>query len=249
LTFQPISAAQALIAARQNIAGVPWTTACPADVRGAYAIQDATLPALGPIGGWKVGAKDSVAEPICAPLPASCLLPSGTNLSGSQWRLRGVEVELGLRVGCDLDHVPSDLTVGELADAFDAVLPIIEVLETRLDDWEASAPLAKLADLQSHGALLLGTPAPVPAMAIDLRTLVTELEFDGRTVARTQGGNPAGDVWRILSWLVKHCADRGIPLRRGQIVTTGSCTGVLFAEKGTYVKGHLTGLGSVEMSF
>ena len=245
MTVQPIFAAQALIAAHQNIEGVPWTTVCPADAWGAYAIQDATLSALGPIGGWKVGAKDSEAEPICAPLPASCLLPSGTNLSGAQWRLRGVEVELGLRVGRDLDHVPSDLTVGELTDAFDAVLPVIEVLETRLDDWAASAPLAKLADLQSHGALLLGPPAPVPAMSIDLRTLVTELDFNGRTVSRTQGGNPAGDVWRLVSWLIKHCADRKTPLRRGQIVTTGSCTGVLLAEKGTHVEGRLVGLGSV----
>jgi len=37
----------------------------------AYAIQDATLAAIGPVGGWKVGAPGPGQQPICAPLPAA----------------------------------------------------------------------------------------------------------------------------------------------------------------------------------
>jgi 2-keto-4-pentenoate hydratase len=249
MTFQPIAVAERLIAAHQSASTLPWATVCPPNLRSAYAVQDATVSALGPIGGWKVGAKGPEAEPICAPLPASRLLASGANLTGPHWRLRGVEVEVGLRVRHDLDRLTSDLTSAELTDAFDAVLPVIEVVETRLDDWETSAPLAKLADLQSHGTLLLGSPVPLPVGPFDLKTVEAELDFDDHTVVRTRGGNPAADLWRILGWLVKHCAGRGAPLRRGQIITTGSCTGMLFANRGTRVTARLTGLGRVEVRF
>lgn len=53
----PPQAAQLLTAARTGGPAVPWRDILPADRAGAYAIQDATLAAAGPIAGWKVGAK------------------------------------------------------------------------------------------------------------------------------------------------------------------------------------------------
>src|SRR3546814_6882211 len=43
----------------------------PATTAQAYAIQDAVADLLGPVGGWKVGAKGPDAQPNCAPLPAT----------------------------------------------------------------------------------------------------------------------------------------------------------------------------------
>lgn len=245
----PERAAELLGRARRDGAGVAWQEILPADLDAAYAVQDATVTRLGPVGGWKVGAKGPQVEPICAPLPAAGLLGSGAVLTGMPWRLRGVEVELALRVGRDLDAADADLGPDELAAAFDAVLPALEVVETRLTDWRGGAPLALLADLQSHGALVLGEPLPMPTARPDLRTLAVTLGFDGRTVADTRGGNPAQDVWRLLAWLIGQCARRGQPLRAGQIVTTGSCTGMLFAPEGTQVEARLDGLGIVALRF
>ena len=41
----------------------------------------------------------------------------------------------------------------------------------------------------------------------------------------------------MLTWLANHCAARGLGLTKGQIVTTGSCTGMLFAPAGSQVRG------------
>jgi 2-keto-4-pentenoate hydratase len=211
----------------------------------AYAIQDATLAEIGPIAGWKVGAKGIDAEPICAPVPVSCLLASGTRLSGNAWALRGIEVEVALRVGQDLDVGNDVLTPSEIARAFDAVLPAIEVVETRLDRWKDSPALAQLADLQSHGALVLGDVSALPVAELDLRAVEARLLVDDVLFKSTTGGNPAGDVWRMLAWLAGHCATRGHPLRRGQYVTTGSCTGMTFAQAGQTVAGDIASLGKV----
>ncbi|WP_431096289.1 2-keto-4-pentenoate hydratase [Polaromonas aquatica] len=242
-------AAQLLIAARIKGPTASWRDIVPAERGGAYAIQDATLAAIGPAAGWKVGAKDSHAEPHCAPLPASGIHASGVTLRGSAWRWRCVEVEVAFRLGRDLDPKGKLLAPAELAEAFDAVLPVVEVVESRLLDGQAADPLAQLADLQCHGALVLGSPSAFAPAQLDLRTAEASLDFGTTSAAHTRGGNPAQDVWRLLSWLALHCAQRGQPLRTGQIVTTGSCIGLLPAPLDTTVRGEIAGVGAVELRF
>jgi 2-keto-4-pentenoate hydratase len=123
------------------------------------------------------------------------------------------------------------------------------VVETRLEDWKNSAALSQLADLQSHGALLVGPAATVNASSIDLRTIEAHLVVGEELSRRTTGGNTVGDIWRLLRWLIRHCADRGMPLSPGHIVTTGSCTGMVFAEEGTSARARLVGLGEIAVDF
>jgi len=247
--MNPQQAAQLLISARAGGPAAPWRDIVPADRAGAYAIQDATLAAIGPVAGWKVGAKGPQAEPHCAPLPASGLYASGATLTGPAWRWRCVEVEVAFRLGRDLAPLGRLLAPTELAEAFDAVLPVIEVVESRLADGQSADPLAQLADLQCHGALVLGNPSALAPDELDLRGVEASLRFGTTLAARTQGGNPAQDAWRLLAWLALHCARRGQPLRAGQIVTTGSCTGLLGAPMDASVRGEVTGLGAVELRF
>lgn len=247
--MNPQEAAQLLVAARTGGPAVAWRDIAPADRRGAYAIQDATLAAIGPVAGWKVGAKDPYAEPHCTPLPASGVHPSGVVLAASAWRWRCIEVEVALRLGRDLDPKGRLLAPAELAGAFDAVLPAIEVVETRLAEGQTAAPLAHLADLQCHGTLVLGSPSAGAPIQLDLRAVEATLSFGTMSAAHTHGGNPAQDVWRLLAWLALHCVQRGQPLRAGQFITTGSCTGLLVAPVGVPVRGELAGLGAVELRF
>lgn len=214
----------------------------------AYAVQDALLRELGPVAGWKVGAKGPHQEPICAPLPARGLLPSGVTL-GEGYPLRGMEVELAFRLGRDFDVGDRLPEKAEIIDALDAMLPAIEVVESRLADYPQSSKLTQLGDLQSHGALIVGMAIPLSEPMTDLSRIEASLSFDGVEVARTTGGNPEGDVWPVLAWLARHCSLRGMPLRKGQIITTGSCTGMLFADAALKVKAEINGLGAVELSF
>jgi 2-keto-4-pentenoate hydratase len=219
------------------------------DAGAAYAVQDETMRGLGPIGGWKVGAKGPRVEPACAPLPASGLFVTGATLLGPLWRMRGIEVEVAVRLGRDLIAAGGEPDAATVRDAIECVLPVIEVVETRLVDWRDSAPLAQLADLQNHGGLVIGEPSALNPSALDLRTVDAYLAFDGQPVASTHGANPAGDIWRLLGWLARHCAQRDHPLRAGQVITTGSCTGMLFAPEGSHVRAQLAGIGLIEVRF
>jgi 2-keto-4-pentenoate hydratase len=188
------------------------------------------------IGGWKVGAALPGATPTCAALPLTGLLPSGSVLRGPQWRSRGIEVEVALRLGRDLvaSEAPSRQ---QMLEAVAAVLPAMEVVET--------ARVERLG----HGALVLGEPSAVAAADIDLREVTAYLAFDGQPVASARGAHTHGDLWALLAWLAVHCTRSGTPLRAGQVVTTGSCSGLLFAAEGTHVQGELQGIGRVELRF
>ncbi|RSZ39951.1 2-oxopent-4-enoate hydratase [Variovorax sp. 553] len=219
------------------------------DRRAAYAIQDATLAALGPIGGWKVGASAPGREPVCAPLPAEGLVPGGASLVGAAWHLRGVEAELAFRLGTDLPPRGLPYTRDEVADAIDAVLPVIEVAETRLVDWLDASPSALLADLLCHGGLVLGEPAPFERAWLDLAHTEVVMHFDAQVVAHTVGEHTHPDVGALLVWLANEAAARGAGLRAGQVVTTGSCTGMLFASQGTAVRAEVKGLAPLHARF
>ena len=57
--------------------------------------------------------------------------------------------------------------------------------------------MLKLADLQSHGALVLG--APMRPGALDFTGLEAEMRFNGEVAAQTRGANTAGS----LEWLLE----------------------------------------------
>jgi len=245
----PAEAAQALCRARRDGRRVMSALLPSHDRRAAYAIQDATLAALGAVGGWKVGASAPGREPVCAPLPAEGLVPSGASLVGGAWHLRGVEAELAFRLGADLPPRALPYTRDEVAGAIAEVLPVIEVAETRLIDWLDASPSALLADLLCHGGLVLGEPAPFERAWLDLAQIEVVMHFDAQVVAHTIGEHTHPDVGALLVWLANEGAARGEGLRAGQVVTTGSCTGMLFASQGTAVRAEVKGLAPLHARF
>ncbi|HJS03211.1 MAG TPA: 2-oxopent-4-enoate hydratase [Variovorax sp.] len=248
-TVTPDTAARALNRARREGRRVPSTLLQPVSLREAYAIQDATLVAIGPVGGWKVGARGPGQEPTCAPLPAAGLLPDGALLQGPAWRLRGIEVEVAFQLGADLPPRPAPYTLGDLRFAIESVLPVIEVVETRLADWLGAGAQAQLADLLSHGALVTGQRQPFEPGWFDLERTEAVLRFDEQIVAHTVGEHPCPDAGALLVWLANHCSARGAGLKAGQVLTSGSCTGLLFASQGTAVRVEVDGLAPLGVSF
>jgi 2-keto-4-pentenoate hydratase len=217
----------------------------PVTQRDAYAIQDAVVACMGNVGGWKVGAKSPLAEPTCAPLLESLVLQSPHAFPSNALRLRGIEAEIAFLLARDLPPRSMAYTAAEVFAAIESVHPAIEIVESRFEDFRKTDPLSVLADSQSHGALVYGA-GRADAIRIDPTHQEAVLYFDDAQVARTVDGNPAGDLGRLLAWLANHCAIRCEGLRAGQLVTTGSCTGMLFARARTRVVAELGALGRVE---
>jgi 2-keto-4-pentenoate hydratase len=214
----------------------------------AYAIQAFVAAATGALGGWKIGAPSPAAQATFAPIAGACVRTSGVALHDGGRRLRGIEVEVAYRLANDLLPRSTPYEAHEVARAVDAMLPVIEVVETRLTDRQAADGLWALADNLSHGELVLGEPVsawqdlPSAEFAVLLR-------FDDNIIVdracHNAGGQPFDLVVRLANLCGNHCGG----LRAGQIVTTGSLMGLEFAPPGAMVSATIGGIGAVEVKF
>lgn len=218
----------------------------PTDADMAYRAQSALIerlvPRLGPIVGWKVGAASPSAVPNAAPLLADLVQPSPARFGGARLRVRGLEAELAFRFGRDLPPRASAYDQTEVAAAIQSLHPAIELVDSRLSDWQAASPLARLADTQSNGGFCFG-PAISDWQSVGFLTQKVVLSLDGRAAAEAEGGNAAGHPLRLLAWLANHTAALGRGLKAGDIVTTGSHTPLIFAHSNSTAVADFIGLG------
>ena len=243
-------AASLLLSARhdpsQKLRSLPSVLA-PADQGQAYAIQRRVSEALGPIGGWKVGASGPEAPPNCAPLPAAGVHASPARIHAGPTHLRGVEAEISFRLGADLAPRTAPYGRAEVIAAIACCLPAIEVLDSRFEAPDAVDPLSQLADSLTHSGFVYGAPA-ADWQAIDFARESVRLLVDGQVV-KTGTANPAGDMIRLIQWLADSGAHWAGGLRAGQYITCGSWTGKDFVAAAAHVQAEFASAGSVAVEF
>jgi 2-keto-4-pentenoate hydratase len=249
-TFDAEATARFLIAQRARDAVLTDTLPdelYPPTLADATAVQIATMRALGPIGGWKVGAADPDAEPIAAPLPASGVTGSPVVVAA---RMRASECEISFRFGRDLPPRETPYDRAELLAAVESCQAAIEVVDPRFLGYEQLDQLTKIADLGIHGGLAVGRPVEKwdPEMFATLPVIVA---VDGVKRREAVGSNPGGnDLVRLLVWL-SNCdvvrATGGI--MAGQVATTGSWTGLMLTPPGSYVTARFEDFPAVEVRF
>lgn len=243
--FEVAKAIEALVGARRDrrrLDALP-EGARPRTEAEAYAVQDGVAARLGRVGGWKVGAKGPASEPFRAPIMADALFPAGP-VPAARFNLIGVEAELAYRFDRALPRRAEPYGVEEVSDAVGAVLPAIEVLDTRFAGLGTADALSHRADHQNGGALILGPPVS-DWRGIDPPRQPVQLWIGGVLRHEGVGGNTAVDNLRLLVWLANGGAGAG-GIAAGQVVTTGSCSGTDLVEPGTRVRAVFASLGDVE---
>lgn len=217
----------------------------PSDAQEAYRVQDGVARALGPVGGWKVGAKTPDAPPNAAPLLQALIRTSPADWPGDALRLRGVEAEIAFRIGRDIPagQVPSE---AEALAAVESVHVAIEIVDTRLEGWKDADPLWQMADNNSNGGFVYAADG-IPFRDQDFTDAPVRLVIDGRIAVEQRGGNSAGNPRRLLVWLIAHAARHRGGLPAGTMITTGSYTGMIFVESGARVEAAFEGVGRAEV--
>lgn len=213
------------------------------DAAQAYAVQDLVwrrLRANERPTVWKVGAPNASTEPTASPVLAR--FASGAALPGGAFHRIGLEAEVAYRLARDLPSRDAAYSDEEIAGAIAGVVVAIEICDTRLADWGTAPELWKLADFQNNAALVVGS-GTADWRAIKFDAQRAELLVDGRHVADVTGAHPFGDPFRLLPWIVAHCARRAGGLRAGDIVTTGSWGGLHHVTPGCDVLARFAGIG------
>jgi 2-keto-4-pentenoate hydratase len=241
--------ADKLLEARKRGRGISGETpgTGPASLEEAYAVQRLVADELGAVGAFKTGRKAPGDTPIMAPVPASMVRASPARFRPGELALIGIELEVAFLVREPLPRA-DDPQFAERARACVSPLAAIEIIDSRLQDFEAAGDLWKLADAQVNGGFVYGEPVDDWG-DLDLATLEVRLDIDGITVDDGPANVPGGDAFDVFCAFAQLVGDHCGGLVPGQYVTTGTLTPMRFIEPGRQVTGHVAGLGTVSVGF
>lgn len=243
-----------LAAARLEGTSVSASTADgPSDAAEAYAMQAEVFHHLGPASNaWKVGstspesqAKLGTSEPGSARVPARYNFASGAPVPVFAAHDLWIEGEFALRLGQDLPPREDLYTREEVEAAIDGVAPALEVVGSRLAEGIAKGGRFRVtADGGANVALTTGAVV-ADWRQFNLPAHELRLSINGEQVAVGVGERALGDPVNVMIWLANHLrASEG--LKAGEIVSTGTCTGLIRVAPGDVLTADFGGIGQVE---
>ncbi len=240
------AAAAALVEARRDhrkIVALPEAVR-PSTVAEAHAIQDAVTAALGEaVAGWKMGFTDT-REVMRGVILGSRLLPSPATVRAADMPLLGIEAEIAFLFERELPPRERPYGADEVAEAVTALVGI-EIVDSRFADYRGTPLLDRTADFMSNGAFVAGQSRS-DWRSFDLTSIEAELRVNGRTVVARAGGHPTRDpILPALALVDLLRTQGGVP--RGMIMTTGTYTGLHFAEVGDDIVASFKDFGRAEL--
>ncbi len=207
--------------------------------------------------GWKIGAASEVvrrAEGVPSPSPGriygGTVFSSPAELAPELFvNYRNCECEFAFELALDFPARHRPYTEADAAAGVASMFPALELGDTVFLDWYgASAYFGSCMDNGGGAAFVKGTPITEWA-ALDLPNAAMDVYLNGSYVKSGRGSAAMGHPLTSLTWLANWLAERGLGLRAGEFVSTGTCTGHLFAQPGDTVRADFGDLGLVEAHF
>lgn len=222
----------------------------------AYMVQEintrARLAAGGRLVGRKVGLTNPavqvqlrVDQPDYGMLFADMDLPHGAELTFSEGAQFKAEAELAFVMGRDLPQ--GDAGMAEVMRAVEYVVPAIEIVGSRIADWDIRF-VDTVADNASSAFFTLGPSAQrlTDADLLDCRMRMTS----GDTVVSEGTGRAClGSPLNALAWLARVMARAGRPLSEGDVVLSGALGPMVAATPGAAFTATIEGFGETSIRF
>lgn len=242
-----------LISARQQrrVASAATFDGALATAEQAYQVQAAVASTIGWFGAdfpryWKSGGPNREATLTHAPLPPAGVWSSPAEAGSFIFHQRGIEAEVALRLCKAVDHATAlELDEAGANSVIDAMAVSLEIVDSRWQECMTAPALMRLADLQCHGALIVGEWHPWHER--DWAQQVCSVQIGNQPIVERRGTHPLGNpTWGLATWL-RHATREGAIVPAGTVVTTGTWVGVLNAQPGDRVIANFEGIGSAQV--
>ena len=221
----------------------------------AYAVQDALREALVARGervaGWKSGFTTragqeafGVSEPVSAFLLAADTFPTGAELPAARFVKPAVEAEVAFVMRREL--AGPGVTVPQALTAVEGAMPALELIDFRYSGKPHGTDV--IADgVYANAVVLGGALTSVAGLDLALEGLV--YEQNGLVAATNAAAEVMGNPLNSLAWLANHLGARGLGLRAGDVVMSGSVSRLLTPKAGDTIRATFTRLGPVAVRF
>jgi len=228
--------------------------AMPPDLEAAYRIQKAAIAAWGDrVAGWKVGrirpdlAERLGAERFVGPIFADSIKPAGaTNefpmMAGGSALF---EAEAVIVVKADAPADKTSWTAEEAVEMIGAVHVGIEIAGSPLETINELDTGASIAGFGNNNGLILG------AEVADWRErgwdgIICRTEIDGTLVREANAAMVPGGPLEVFAYALGQTAQLGMPLRRGDCISTGAITGTPPVKIGQHCVAEFLGIATID---
>lgn len=222
----------------------------------AYAVQkiniDRAVKAGARIVGRKIGLTSLVVQkqlgvdcPDYGILLDEMDVAHGDSVNLSKIMQPKVEAEIAFVLKKALDN--PRLTIADILSAIDFVVPAIEIVASRIENWDICIT-DTIADNASSGLFVLGQ-RPMRLQDCDLINCGMQMSLRGEPVSTGIGAACLGSPINSTLWLAKCMAANGQPLKAGEVILSGALGPMAGVKDGDYFEVKIEGLGGVNVGF
>jgi 2-keto-4-pentenoate hydratase len=199
--------------------------------------------------GHKIGATSEairrmfgVDHPDFGYLTDRMTLPDGARVPYAGLIAPLVEGEIAFRLGTPLSG--RTVTAEDVLAATSEVVPVLEVLDSRIADWAINL-VDTVADNASAAVAVLGTP--VNPAGVDLAREEMTLTVDGQ-VYTARGSAVLGHPAEAVAWLARVLSTYDESLSAGDLVLAGAWTEAVKLAPGMTAEATFSSLGTVTLT-
>ncbi len=155
------------------------------------------------------------------------------------------EAEIALVLKSDLKG--KHLGITDLINAIDYALPAIEIVGSRIENWDIRIT-DTIADNASASHFILGH-TPTLLTDFDIVNCSMKMSKNGDVVSTGSGKDCMGSPLNALLWLANKMREMDRPLLKGDVILTGALGPMTSIESGDILHASIEGLGTVDFSF
>jgi 2-keto-4-pentenoate hydratase len=227
----------------------------PPDLDSAYRVAGMVQEVLGwEVAGWKIAATNAemqralrTGRPIYGRVYAPKIRPSPATFEHATLCSPIPEAEYQARLAIDLPPREEPYAVEEVTEAVASLHPGLELAECRFIHDENFPPLAAiLADGSGSGTLVHG-PAIEDWRNQDISGQEVVLYRDDEQRRSGTAAAALDHPMVPLTWLANELSRTGVGLKAGQMISTGTMTGMIRAARGQTLRADFGHFGEVSL--